>query len=47
VLLGVMAHMKEQRVAPIMEAMDPMKAKTITDAMAMRRGAKTEGQGGG
>ena len=47
VLLGVLTRMKEQKVAPIMEAMDPMKAKTITDTMAMRRGAKTEGQGGG
>ncbi len=47
VLLGVMTRMKEQKVAPIMEAMDPMKAKTITDAMAVRRAAKTEGQGGG
>lgn len=47
VLLGVLTRMKEQKVAPIMEAMDPMKAKTITDTMAMRRGAKTEGAGGG
>jgi flagellar motility protein MotE (MotC chaperone) len=47
VLLGVMARMKEQKVAPIMEAMDPMKAKTITDSMAVRRAAKTEGQTGG
>ncbi len=47
VLLGVLTHMKEQKVAPIMESMDPMKAKTITDAMAVRRAAKAEGQGGG
>ncbi len=47
VLLGVLTHMKEQKVAPIMESMDPMKAKTITDAIAVRRAAKVEGQGGG
>ena len=47
VLMGVLTHMKEQKVAPIMESMDPMKAKTITDSLAMRRGAQTEGQGGG
>ncbi|HIJ63528.1 MAG TPA: hypothetical protein HPQ04_12615 [Rhodospirillaceae bacterium] len=47
VLLGVLTRMKEQKVAPIMEAMDPMKAKTITDTMAVRRGARTEGQNGG
>jgi len=47
VLLGVLTRMKEAKVAPIMEAMDPMKAKTITDTMAVRRAAKTEGQTGG
>ena len=46
VLLSVLTRMKEQKVAPIMEAMDPMKAKTITDAMSVRRAAKAEGQGG-
>jgi flagellar motility protein MotE (MotC chaperone) len=46
VLMGVMTHMKEQKVAPIMEAMDPMKAKTVTDSMAMRRASKAEGQQG-
>ena len=46
VLLSVMTRMKEQKVAPIMESMDPMKAKTITDAMSVRRAAKAEGQGG-
>ena len=47
ILLGVITRMKEQKVAPIMEAMDPMKAKTITDAIAMRRATKAEGRGGG
>lgn len=46
ILLGVITHMKEQKVASVMEAMDPMKAKTITDAIAMRRSTKAEGQGG-
>ena len=46
ILLAVIQRMKEAKIAPIMEVMDPMKAKTITDAMAYRRGAKTEGQGG-
>ncbi len=44
--LGVVGKMKEQKFAPIMEAMDPMKAKLLTDAMATKRAAKTEGQGG-
>lgn len=47
ILLGVITHMKEQKVAPIMEAMDPMKAKTLTDAIAMRRATKAEGRNGG
>jgi flagellar motility protein MotE (MotC chaperone) len=46
VLLGVVTRMKEQKVAPIMEVMDPLKAKTITDSMAVRRAARAEGQGG-
>lgn len=44
ILLGVVENMKEQKVAPIMEAMDPAKAKSLTDAIAQRRAAKTEGQ---
>jgi flagellar motility protein MotE (MotC chaperone) len=44
ILLGVLNKMKEQKIAPIMEAMDPMRAKTLTDAMAQRRAAKAEGQ---
>ena len=47
ILLGVITRMKEQKVASVMEVMDPMKAKTITDAIAMRRATKAEGQGGG
>jgi flagellar motility protein MotE (MotC chaperone) len=47
VLLGVLTRMKEQKVAPVMEAMDPSVAKTITDAIAMRRATKTEGGSGG
>jgi len=47
VLLGVLTRMKEQKVAPVMEAMDPSVAKTITDAIAMRRATKTEGRSGG
>jgi len=47
VLLGVLTRMKEQKVAPVMEAMDPSVAKTITDAIAMRRATKTEGGNGG
>lgn len=46
ILLGVITHMKEQKVAPVMEAMDPMKAKTLTDAIAMRRATKAEGRNG-
>jgi flagellar motility protein MotE (MotC chaperone) len=47
VLLGVLTRMKEQKVAPVMEAMDPSVAKTITDAIAMRRATKAEGRSGG
>lgn len=47
VLLGVIGHMKEQKIAPIMEAMNPMTAKAVTDAMAQHRAARTEGQGQG
>jgi len=45
--LGVITHMKEQKVAPIMEAMEATKAKTLTDAIAMRRATKAEGRVGG
>jgi flagellar motility protein MotE (MotC chaperone) len=47
ILLGVITRMKEQKVAPVMEAMDPSVAKTLTDAIAMRRGTKVEGRSGG
>jgi flagellar motility protein MotE (MotC chaperone) len=46
VLLGVISRMKEQKVAPVMEAMSADKAKAITDALAARRSAKAEGKGG-
>lgn len=44
VLLGVVSNMKEQKVAAIMEVMDPAKAKVLTDAIAARRATKIEGQ---
>jgi flagellar motility protein MotE (MotC chaperone) len=47
VLLGVITHMKEQKVASVMENMDEGRAKTITEAIAVRRATKAEGQGGG
>lgn len=37
VLLGVLEHMKERNAAPILAAMDPGKAKTVTQALAERR----------
>ena len=37
VLLGVLEHMKERNAAPILAAMDPTKAKTVTLALAERR----------
>jgi flagellar motility protein MotE (MotC chaperone) len=42
--LGVLGHMKEAKVAPILSAMDIQQAKLVTDAMAARRTAKAEGQ---
>ncbi len=45
ILLSVIERMKEGNVAPIMAAMDPMKAKMVTDGMALRRAAKAEGGG--
>jgi flagellar motility protein MotE (MotC chaperone) len=42
--LGVLGHMKEAKVAPILSAMDIQQAKLVTDAMAARRAAKAEGQ---
>jgi len=42
--LGVLGHMKEAKVAPILSAMDLQQAKLVTDAMAARRAAKAEGQ---
>lgn len=44
VQLGVLGHMKEAKVAPILSAMDIQQAKLVTDAMAARRAAKAEGQ---
>jgi len=44
VQLGVLGHMKEAKVAPILSAMDLQQAKLVTDAMAARRAAKAEGQ---
>lgn len=46
VLLGVLNLMKEQKIALIMEAMDPVKAKELTDAMAQKRTARLDGRGG-
>lgn len=37
VLLGVLENMKERNAAPILAAMDPGKAKTVTQALAERR----------
>ncbi len=38
VLLGVLEHMKELKVAPILAALDPAKARAVTLAVAERRG---------
>ncbi|MBP2292077.1 MotE family protein [Azospirillum rugosum] len=38
VLLGVIERMKETKTAPILAAMDPMKAKEVTSALVERRG---------
>lgn len=46
VLLGVLTYMKEQKIASIMEVMDPMKAKELTDAIAQKRGDWIKGQQG-
>lgn len=46
VLLGVLTYMKEQKIAAIMEVMDPMKAKELTDAIAQKRGDWIKGQQG-
>lgn len=37
VLLGVIQKMKEQKTAPILAAMDPVKAKEVTSALVERR----------
>ena len=37
VLLGVLEHMKELKVAPILAALDPAKARAVTLAVAERR----------
>jgi flagellar motility protein MotE (MotC chaperone) len=44
VQLGVLGHMKEAKVAPILSSMDLQQAKLVTDAMAAHRAAKAEGQ---
>jgi len=44
VQLGVLGHMKEAKVAPILSSMDLQQAKLVTDAMAARRTTKAEGQ---
>ena len=38
VLLSMVEHMKERNAAPILAAMDPAKARTVTQALAERRG---------
>ncbi|WP_448203210.1 MotE family protein [Azospirillum sp. sgz302134] len=38
VLLGVIERMKETKTAPILAAMDPVKAKEVTSALVERRG---------
>jgi flagellar motility protein MotE (MotC chaperone) len=37
VLLDMLERMKEPKVAPILAAMEPAKAKTITAELALRR----------
>ncbi|HXY99736.1 MAG TPA: hypothetical protein VEI03_07020 [Stellaceae bacterium] len=44
VLLGVLEHMKERNAAPILAAMDPSKAKTVTQALAERRGQRDQAE---
>ncbi|GHU03817.1 hypothetical protein FACS1894205_1010 [Alphaproteobacteria bacterium] len=46
ILLGVLTFMKEQKIALIMEVMDPIKAKELTDAIAQKRGDWIKGQQG-
>ena len=41
VLLGVVEHMKERSAAPILAAMDPSKARTVTLALAERKDQRT------
>lgn len=45
VLLGVLEHMKERSAAPILAAMDPSKAKTVTQALAERRNRRDQAEG--
>ncbi|HYM04553.1 MAG TPA: hypothetical protein VET85_16485 [Stellaceae bacterium] len=42
VLLGVLEHMKELKVAPILAALDPAKARAVTLAVAERRNAQSK-----
>ncbi|MGO8914347.1 MAG: MotE family protein [Stellaceae bacterium] len=45
VLLGVLEHMKERNAAPILAAMDPSKAKAVTQALAERKGQRDQTDG--
>lgn len=44
VLLGVIEKMKEQKIAPVLAAMDPLKAKAVTSALVERRGVPSAAQ---
>lgn len=44
VLLGVIERMKEQKIAPVLAAMDPLKAKAVTSALVERRGVPSAAQ---
>ena len=45
VLLGVIEHMKELKVAPILAALDPAKARAVTLAVAERRSQQDKAAG--
>jgi flagellar motility protein MotE (MotC chaperone) len=44
VLLAVVEHMKERNAAPILAAMDPAKARTVTQALAERRDRRVKAE---
>jgi flagellar motility protein MotE (MotC chaperone) len=44
VLLAVVEHMKERNAAPILAAMDPAKARTVTQALAERRDRRSKAE---